>query len=100
ILQAVRQSIRQAAPSAQETISYQIPTFRLNGKALVHFGGWKHHIGLYPVPDVDEALEEAVAPYRSTKSTLRFPLQEPVPYELIARLVAVAVAARQSGGSQ
>jgi uncharacterized protein YdhG (YjbR/CyaY superfamily) len=92
ILEAVRRSIRKSAPEAEETISYQMPTFTLNGKYLVYFGGWKHHIGLYPVPAVDEELEKELSKYRATKGTLRFPLQEPIPYGLIEKLVAVRLA--------
>lgn len=97
ILEGVRRTIRKAAPGAGETISYQIPTLTLNGRDLVYFAAWKHHIGLYPIPTADEALEQELAPYRATKATLRFPLRSPIPYDLIERLVALLVSSRSKG---
>jgi uncharacterized protein YdhG (YjbR/CyaY superfamily) len=97
ILEAVRGAIRKAAPGAEETISYQLPTFTLNGKYLVYFGAWKHHIGLYPILAVDEALEKELSQYRAGKGTLRFPLRKPVPYELIERLVELLMRKSQEG---
>jgi uncharacterized protein YdhG (YjbR/CyaY superfamily) len=99
ILEGVRRAIRKAAPGTEETISYQMPTFTLNGKYLVYFGAWKHHIGLYPIPAVDEGLEKELSQYRADKGTLRFPLREPVPHELIERLVALLMRKRQEDGS-
>ncbi len=93
ILQHVRRTIRNVAPGADETISYQMPTFNLNGRSLVHFAGWKHHIALYPIPAVGEALEREVSPYRASEGTLRFPLKKPIPFDLIERLVALHVEA-------
>lgn len=90
ILQQIRLTIRQAAPEAQETISYQMPTFTLHGN-LVHFGGFKHHIGFYPVPSGIEAFREELAPYIAGKGSARFPLDEPIPYDLISRIVAFRV---------
>lgn len=90
ILQRIRQTIRQAAPEAQETITYQMPTFTLHGN-LVHFGGFKHHIGFYPVPSGIEAFREELAPYIAGKGSARFPLDEPIPYDLISRIVAFRV---------
>ena len=97
ILEAVRQSIRKAAPGTEETISYQMPTFTLNGKGLVCFGSWKRHIGFYGIHAVDVALEQELSPYRAAKSTLRFPLREPIPYDLIERLVALLMRNRLEG---
>jgi uncharacterized protein YdhG (YjbR/CyaY superfamily) len=68
ILEEVRRTIRKAAPTAGETISYQIPTITLEGTALLYFAGWKHHISLYPAPTGDGALEHELAPYRSQKA--------------------------------
>jgi uncharacterized protein YdhG (YjbR/CyaY superfamily) len=90
ILQQVRLTIRQAAPEAQETISYQMPTFTLHGN-LVHFGGFKHHIGFYPVPSGIEAFREELAPYIAGKGSVRFPLDQPIPYDLISRIVEFRV---------
>ena len=97
ILQAVRRAIRKAAPGTEETISYQIPTITLNGKYLVYFAAWKHHIALYPVPAVDNALEKEISPYRASKATLRFLLRKPVPYELVERVVALLMSNRLEG---
>jgi uncharacterized protein YdhG (YjbR/CyaY superfamily) len=94
VLEKVRQTIRNAAPAAGERISYQIPTFTLDGRDLIYLAGWKHHVGLYPVSTADEAFERELAPYRAAKATVRFPLRKPIPYELIERLVAFRVKQR------
>lgn len=94
LLQEVRRTIHAAAPDAGESISYQIPTITLDGAHLIYFAGWKHHIALYPVPAVDEAMEQELVPYRAAKSTLRFPLDQPIPSDLISRLVTLAIAQR------
>ena len=86
ILRKVRQTIRNAVPIAGETITYQIPTITLGGTALLYFAGWKHHISLYPVPRGDEAFEQQAEPYRSAKSTLKFPLSQPIPYDVIEQV--------------
>lgn len=98
ILKEVRRRIRNAVPAAGETISYQMPTITLDGRSLVHFAAWKHHIGLYPIPAADEAFERELAPFRATKDTLRLPLREPIPYELIERLAALLVRDRADSG--
>ena len=67
ILREVRAAIRKATPSAEETIRYQMPTIKLNGRNLVHFAAWKYHIGLYPIPVGDEAFEQEIAPYRAAR---------------------------------
>ncbi len=95
VLERVRQTILAAAPpEAGQTISYGIPTVTLDDRYLVYFAGWKHHISLYPVPDGDESLEAAVAPYRAAKGTLRFPLREAIPYDVITQVVAALLARR------
>ncbi|MGY1945426.1 iron chaperone [Nocardia asiatica] len=94
ILSGIRAAIRRALPEATEAISYDIPTFKLSGRNVVHFAGWKEHVSLYPIPDGDPALERELEPYRAGKGTLRFRLGEPVPYELIAR-IATALAERR-----
>jgi uncharacterized protein YdhG (YjbR/CyaY superfamily) len=93
-LEAVRQTIRRAAPGADETISYGIPTFTLDGRYIAYFAGWKRHISLYPIPDVDEDMDRELAPYRAGKGSLRFPLVEPIPHRLIERVVALLVSQR------
>ena len=94
VLSSVREAIHRAAPGAEESISYQMPKMTLDGKYLVYFGGWKHHVGIYPVPITNEILEARMAPYRSAKSTLKFPLKDPIPYDLIEDIVSNLVALR------
>lgn len=86
ILTRVRATIRKAAPDAQETISYRIPAFTLNGM-LVYFAAFKQHIGLYPPVRGDAALVQQAAPYAGEKGNLRFPYDRPIPYGLITRIV-------------
>lgn len=85
ILERIRGTIRGVVPEAQEAISYGIPTFKQNG-ILVHFSAFKNHIGFYPPVRGDEELVQAVAPYAGEKGNLRFPLKEPIPYDLIERI--------------
>ena len=87
VLQDVRETIRKAAPDAVETISYRIPTFKLDGRYLVYFAGFKTHIGVYPAPKGDAAFQKRVARYRSGKATVRFELDEPVPKGLLQQIV-------------
>jgi uncharacterized protein YdhG (YjbR/CyaY superfamily) len=87
-LHAVRAAIRRGAPGTEEAISYGIPTFKLAGRYVVYFAGWKSHISVYPVPEVDAAMEREIRPYRSSKGTLKFPLRDPIPDELIERVAA------------
>lgn len=93
VLKKVRAAIKAAAPDATEAIKYQIPTFVLNGN-LVSFAAYKTHIGVYPVPTGTQKFQQAIAVYRASKSTLRFPLDEPVPYELISQLVKYLIKER------
>ena len=86
ILEKIRSTIRKAAPAAAERISYKIPAFTLNGD-LIYFAAFKKHIGLYPPVRGDERLRKAIAPYRGEKGNLRLPLDEPIPYALITRIV-------------
>jgi uncharacterized protein YdhG (YjbR/CyaY superfamily) len=90
ILEKIRLTIRNAAPDAQETISYNIPTFTLNG-ALVHFAAFKKHIGFFPPVRGDARLEKAASTFAGEKGNLRFPLDQPIPYSLIERLVKLRV---------
>ena len=90
ILERIRSTIRRAAPGAQETISYQMPAFRQHG-ILVYFAAWKKHVGLYPPISGDNALEQAVARHAGPKGNLQFPLDEPVPLDLIERIVKLRV---------
>ncbi len=89
ILREVRRRIGKAVPAADETISYGIPTFTLEGRYLVYFAGWKHHISVYPIPTGDATFDHEVEPYVAGKGTLKFPLTEPIPYNLIERVAAL-----------
>jgi uncharacterized protein YdhG (YjbR/CyaY superfamily) len=89
ILEKVRQAIQKEAPEAAETISYGIPTFNLNGKHLVFFAGWKHHISLYPIPAGGEAFQQKMSQYKRAKGTIQFPLDNPIPYDLVEEIVTL-----------
>lgn len=91
LLQQVRRTIRKAAPEAQETIKYGIPTYVLNGN-LVHFAGYEHHIGFYPTPSAVKAFQRELTPYELSKGTVRFPLDKPLPLDLIRKIVEFRVA--------
>ena len=87
VLQRVRSTIRKAVPSAEEAISYQIPTFKLHGTYVVYFAGWKQHYSLYPANErLVAAFRDDLARYEISKGTIRFPLTEPVPAKLIERI--------------
>ena len=86
ILESVRQAIKNAAPEAEETINYQIPTFKLNGN-LVHFAAFKNHIGFYPTPSGQKAFQKELAVYKSGKGSVQFPLDKPMPVSLISKIV-------------
>lgn len=90
ILQELRKLIKEEAPDATETISYQMPTFYLNGN-LVHFAVQKNHIGFYPAPSGVEAFKEELTDYKTSKGAIQFPLTKPVPYELVRRIVRFRV---------
>jgi uncharacterized protein YdhG (YjbR/CyaY superfamily) len=92
ILAEIRLRARRAAPGADEVISYNIPTLKLAGKAVIYFAAWKTHIAIYPVPQADAELERELEPYRAARSTLRFPLRQPIPFDLIERIFIQAVA--------
>lgn len=91
ILEKIRGVVKVAAPEATEKISYQMPTFVLHGN-LVHFAAYKNHIGLYPAPSGIEAFKQQLSPYKGAKGSIRFPLDEPIPYELIGEIVKYRVA--------
>jgi uncharacterized protein YdhG (YjbR/CyaY superfamily) len=90
ILQKLRATIRKAAPDAEEIISYQMPTFRLKGN-LVHFAAFKKHIGFYPTPTGIEAFKEELSVYEGAKGSVRFPLDKPIPFDLISKIVSFRV---------
>jgi uncharacterized protein YdhG (YjbR/CyaY superfamily) len=87
-LEELRDLLRDALPGATETISYGIPTFDLNGKHVVHFAGYEQHVGLYPTPSGMRAFDAELARYARGKGSVRFPLDEPLPVDLIRRIVA------------
>lgn len=85
-LKKIRMTIRKAAPEAAETISYQIPTFTLKGN-LVHFAAFKNHIGFYPTSSGIEKFRNELSAYEGAKGTVRFPLDKPIPFDLIGKIV-------------
>ena len=90
ILEKVRATIRKAAPKAEEIINYGIPTFTLEGN-LVHFAGFKNHIGLYPTPSGIEKFKKELSLYKGAKGSVQFPLDKPIPYALIGKIVKFRV---------
>lgn len=92
ILEEVRTTIKAAAPDAEETISYNIPTFTLNGRYLIYFAGWKNHISIYPIPVGSESFNKQIAKYVEGKGTLKFPIDKPIPLKLITKIVKLKIA--------
>jgi len=90
ILEQVRTTIRQAAPGAEETIKYRLPTFTLKGN-LVHFGAFKTHIGFYPTPTGIDRFEDELSAYVGAKGSVQFPLDKPIPFDLMRRIVEFRV---------
>jgi len=90
ILQKIRQTIKEAAPDAEEAISYQIPTFKLNGN-LVHFAAFKNHAGFYPAPSGQKAFQKELSVYKRGKGSVQFPLDKPIPLSLIKKIVKYRV---------
>lgn len=92
VLRQVRAAIRDAAPDAEEAISYQIPTFRLHGTYLIYFAGFKKHVSVYPAPVENAEFAEEMKVYGSGKGTAKFPLNKPIPFDLITRMVQFRIA--------
>ena len=92
ILQELRETIQACAPDTEEKISYQMPTFALKGSNLVHFAAFKTHIGFYPTPSGIEAFKQELSLYEGAKGSVQFPIDEPLPLELIGRIVKFRVA--------
>ncbi len=90
ILEKLRVTIRKAAPEAEETINYAIPTFTLNGN-LVHFAAFKNHIGFYPAPSGIEAFKKELSVYEGAKGSIKFPIDKPLPLDLISKIVKFRV---------
>lgn len=91
VLKKVRAAIEKAAPKAEETINYGIPTFRLNGRNLVHFSAFKQHIGFYPTPSGIEKFKKELSVFEGAKGSVKFPLEKPIPYALITKIVKFRV---------
>ncbi len=94
ILREIRRRIGGIVPEVGEKISYQIPTVTMDGRALLYYAAWKQHIGIYPIPPAEPALEVKIAPYRAAKDTVRFTYNKPIPYELLDEMVAMLVRRR------
>jgi uncharacterized protein YdhG (YjbR/CyaY superfamily) len=86
-LEMIRRTIREAVPDAEEAISYKIPAFKLNGTYFIYFAGFKNHLSVYPAPVGEAAFQEELQAYRSGKATARFPLDRPIPVDLICKIV-------------
>jgi uncharacterized protein YdhG (YjbR/CyaY superfamily) len=91
ILEKIRQTIRKAAPEAVEAISYGIPTFKLNGRYLVYFAAWKNHVGSYPMPSGAKAFKKELSVYKQGKGSIQFPLDRPIPYDLVYKIVSFRI---------
>ena len=98
IMERLRQTVRDVTPGVEETISYSMPTFTLDGLPLVHVAAWKKHVALYPLPELTGPLADEVAPYRGAKDAMHLRLGEPIPYELVGRVVRVLLDRRAAGG--
>jgi uncharacterized protein YdhG (YjbR/CyaY superfamily) len=97
LLQALRSTIREVAPEATEAISYDMPTFKLDGKNLVHFAGYENHIGFYALPTAHESFRDELAQYKTGKGSVQFPIDQPLPLSLIRRMVEFRVKELQAG---
>jgi len=87
VLEKVRKTIRKAAPKAKESISYQIPTYKLDGKVMIYFAGFAKHVSVYPAPRDAKEFKKELGAYKGGKGTIQFPLDKPIPYDLITRIV-------------
>ena len=99
IIEEVRVTIRKAAPGAEEAIRYDIPTFILNGN-LVHFAAFKNHIGFYATPSGNEAFAKELSAYKGGKGSVQFPLDQPMPLDLIRRIVEFRVGENRKKGGE
>ncbi len=86
ILQQIRITVKRTAPGSEETIKYNMPAFMLNGN-LVYFAAYKHHIGFYPAPSNEPAFKKDLAPYKTGRGSVQFPLNQPIPFDLITKIV-------------
>jgi uncharacterized protein YdhG (YjbR/CyaY superfamily) len=92
VLEELRRVIKDSAPEADEAISYGMPAFKLNGKNLVFFAAWKNHVGFYPGgPSAIEAFKKELSPFKQAKGTVQFPLDKPIPFDLVKKIVKFRV---------
>ena len=91
-LEEIRAAIKAAVPAAEEYISYNMPAFKVNGEYFVHFSAWKNHIGMYPIPEGNEAFQKESLKYKSAKSSLNFLLDKPMPLKFIEKVVKFRIA--------
>ena len=91
ILERLRDTVRKAAPEAVESISYEMPTFKIDGKRLAYFSVWKNHIGFYSIPEGNAAFRKELSPFEGPKGSLQFPLDKPIPYDLVKKIVVFRV---------
>jgi len=96
VLEELRRVIKESAPKAEETISYGIPTFDLNGRHLVHFAAYKNHVGFYPTSSGIEAFKKELSPFKTSKGTVQFPLDQPIPFDLVKKIVKFRVKENES----
>jgi len=96
VLEELRRAIKESAPEAEETISYGMPTFKLNGKALVYFAAWKEHVGFYPIPSAIETFKKELAPFKKAKGSVQFQYDKPLPFDLVKKIVKFRVKENES----
>ena len=94
VLEELRRRVHAALPEAEERISYGMPTFTVDGHYVIYVAGWKKHVSIYPIPDGDEALNADLKPYLSGRSTLKLPLNRPIPWDLVDRAIAAQLVSR------
>jgi uncharacterized protein YdhG (YjbR/CyaY superfamily) len=98
IMQAIRAIIFECAPDAAESIAYSMPAYKTHGKPLVYFAAYKNHIGFYATPSGHEEFREILTPFKHAKGSVQFPLDKPIPFELIRRMVEFRVAENSTAG--
>jgi len=98
ILKRIRHLVLKYAPEAEESITYGMPAYKTNGKPLVYFAAFKNHIGLYATPSGHSAFEEELSVYKRGKGSVQFPLNKPIPYDLIRRIIEFRVIENQNSG--
>jgi len=91
-LKEICAAVKALVPNAEEYISYKMPAFKVNGEYFIHFSAWKNHIGMYPIPAGNEAFQKEIETYRSAKSSLNFPLDKPMPIQLIEKFIKFRIA--------